>query len=66
METRLNSRLSSSRSLETSHEPQISSKLMSSLSKMRTGTSERSAAEFWPIPMECGKVKSKNKEQRTK
>ena len=44
--------------------------LMSSLSKMRTGTSERSAAEFWLIPMECGwvksKEKSKNKEHRTK
>ena len=44
--------------------------LMSSLSKMRTGTSERSAAEFWLIPMECGWVKSKdknkNKEQGTK
>ena len=37
---------------------------------MRTGTSERSAAEFWLIPMECGwvknKDKSKNKEQGTK
>ena len=31
--------------------------LMSSLSKMRTGTSERCAAEFWLIPMECGWVK---------
>ena len=44
--------------------------LMSSLSKMRTGTIERSAAEFWLIPMECGwvksKDKSKNKEQGTK
>ena len=44
--------------------------LMSSLSKMRTGTSERSAAEFWLMPMECGWVKSKdknkNKEQGTK
>ena len=52
------------------HEPQISSPLMSSLSKMRTGTSERSAAEFWLIPMECAwvksKDKSKNKEHRTK
>ena len=37
--------------------------LMSSMSKMRTGTTERSAAEFWLIPMECGWVKSKNKEQ---
>ena len=37
--------------------------LMSSLSKMRTGTTEWSAAEFWLIPMECGWVKSKNKEQ---
>ena len=37
--------------------------LMSSLSKMRTGTTERSAAEFWLIPMECGWVKSKDKEQ---
>ena len=44
--------------------------LMSSLSKMRTSTTERSAAEFWLIPMECGwvksKDKSKNKEQGTK
>ena len=37
--------------------------LMSNLSKMRTGTTERSAAEFRLIPMECGWVKSKNKEQ---
>ena len=37
--------------------------LMSSLSKMRTGTTERSAAELRLIPMECGWVKSKNKEQ---
>ena len=37
--------------------------LMSSLSKMRTGTTERSAAEFRLIPMECGRIKSKNKEQ---
>ena len=37
--------------------------LMSSLSKVRTGTTEWSAAEFWLIPMECGWVKSKNKEQ---
>ena len=37
--------------------------LMSSLSKMRTGTTERSAAEFRLILMECGWVKSKNKEQ---
>ena len=40
--------------------------LMSNLSKMRTGTTERSAAEFRLIPMECGWVKSKNKEQRIK
>ena len=37
--------------------------LMSNLSKMRTGTTEWSAAEFRLIPMECGWVKSKNKEQ---
>ena len=37
--------------------------LMSSLSKMRTGTTEWSAAEFRLIPMDCGWVKSKNKEQ---
>ena len=37
--------------------------LMSILSKMRTGTTERSAAEFRLIPIECGWVKSKNKEQ---
>ena len=30
---------------------------------MRTGTTERSAAEFWLIPMERGWVKSKNKEK---
>ena len=35
--------------------------LMSGLSKMRTGTSERSAAEFWLIAMECGWVKSNDK-----
>ena len=44
--------------------------LMSSQSKMRTGTSERSVAEFWLITMECDSVKSKdkskNKEQGTK
>ena len=43
---------------------------MSSVSKMRTGTTERSAAEFWLIPMESGwvksKDKSKNREQGTK
>ena len=37
---------------------------------MSTGTSERSAAEFWLMPMECGWVKSKdknkNKEQEPK
>ena len=37
--------------------------LVSSLSTMRTGTTERSAAEFWLIPVECGWVKNKNKEQ---
>ena len=37
--------------------------LMSSLSKKRTSTTEWSAAEFRLIPMECGWVKSKNKEQ---
>ena len=37
--------------------------LMSSLSKMRTGTTERIAAEFRLIPTEYGWVKSKNKEQ---
>ena len=37
--------------------------LMSSLSKMRTGTTKWSAAEFRLILMECGWVKSKNKEQ---
>ena len=37
--------------------------LMSSLFKMRTGTTERSAAEFGLIPMERGWVKSNNKEQ---
>ena len=44
--------------------------LMSSLSEMRTGTSERSAAEFWLMPLECGWVKRKDKnkikEQETK
>ena len=39
--------------------------LMSSLSKMRTGRTEWSTTEFWLIPMECGWVKSKNKEQGT-
>ena len=38
--------------------------LLSSLSKMRTGTTERIAAEFWLIPMDSAWVKSKNKEQR--
>ena len=37
--------------------------LMSSLSKMRKSTTERSAALFRLILMECGWVKSKNKEQ---
>ena len=37
--------------------------LMSNLSKMRTGTTEWSAAEFRLILMECGWVKSKNKEE---
>ena len=50
------------RILESWHEPQISS-LSCQTSKMRTGTTERSAAEFWLIPMECGWVKRKNKEQ---
>ena len=36
--------------------------LMPNLSKMRTGTTEWSAAEFRLILMECGWVKSKNKE----
>ena len=40
--------------------------LMSSLSKMRTGTSDRSAAESWLIPMESGWDKGKNKEQEEK
>ena len=39
------------------------SSLSCQLSKMRTRPSEWSAAEFWLIPMECGWVKSKNKEQ---
>ena len=37
--------------------------LMPNLSKMRTGSTEWSAAEFRLILMECGWVKSKNKEQ---
>ena len=40
--------------------------LMSSMSKMRTGTSERSAAESWLIPIECGWDMGKNKEQEEK
>ena len=39
---------------------------MSSLSKMRTGTSDWSAAESWLIPMKCGWDKGKNKEQEEK
>ena len=40
--------------------------LMSSMSKMRTGTSDRSAAESWLIPKKCGWDKGKNKEQEEK
>ena len=40
--------------------------LMSSMSKMRTDTSDRSAAESWLIPIECGWDKGKNKEQEEK
>ena len=40
--------------------------LMSSMSKIRTGTSDRSATESWLIPIECGWDKGKNKEQEEK
>ena len=40
--------------------------LMSSMSKMRTGTSDRSATESWLIPIECGWDKGNNKEQEEK
>ena len=40
--------------------------LMSFLSKMRTGTSDRSAAESWLIPIECDWDKGKNKERKEK
>ena len=40
--------------------------LMSSMFKMRTSTSDRSAAESWLIPMKCGWDKGKNKEQEEK
>ena len=40
--------------------------LMSFMSKMRTDTSDRSAAESWLIPIECGWDKGKNKEQEEK
>ena len=40
--------------------------LMSSMSKMKTGTSDRSATESWLIPIECGWDKGKNKEQEEK
>ena len=40
--------------------------LMSSMSKMRTGTSDRSAAESWLIPIECGWDKGKHKEPTEK
>ena len=54
METRLNSSLSSKSYSGVVARTTDLVALMSSLSKMRTGTSERSAAEFWPILMECG------------
>ena len=40
--------------------------LKSSMSKMRTDTSDRSAAESWLIPIECGWDKGKHKEQTVK
>ena len=40
--------------------------LMSSMFKMRTGTSDRSATESWLIPMECCWVKGNNKGQEEK
>ena len=40
--------------------------LMSSMSKMRTGFCDRSAAESWLIPMECGWENGKNKELEAK
>ena len=40
--------------------------LMSSMSKMRTGTSDRSATESCLIPIECGWDKGKNKEHEEK
>ena len=40
--------------------------LMSSMFKMRTGTSDRSATESWLIPIECGWDKGNNKEQEEK
>ena len=40
--------------------------LKSSMSKMRTDTSDRSAAESWLIPIECGWDKGKHKEQMEK
>ena len=40
--------------------------LTSSMSKMRTDTSDRSAAESWLIPIECGWDKGKHKEQKEK
>ena len=39
---------------------------VSSMSKMKTGTSDRSATESWLIPIECGWDKGKNKEQEEK
>ena len=40
--------------------------LKSSMSKMRTDTSDRSATESWLIPIECGWDKGKHKEQKEK
>ena len=40
--------------------------LKSTMSKMRTDTSDRSAAESWLIPIECDWNKGNNKEQEHK
>ena len=40
--------------------------LMSSMSKMRTGSSDRCATESWLFPMKCGWDMGKNKEQEEK
>ena len=38
--------------------------LMSSMFKMRTSTSDRSAAESWLIPMKCGWARTRSKRKK--